>query len=166
MMEAKDIITVIALVLGPVSAVIITLWHQRRSERNAAKRQLFLTLMANRKAAPTPNWVSALNLIDVVYADDKRVVELWHKLYDTLNSLPINNQQFTHQHLNLLSTMAGSLGYRSLQQTDIDKFYAPQGLGDQATLQAETQKEWLRVLKATPTLKEVGGGQQIRHEPL
>jgi hypothetical protein len=53
--------------------------------------------------------------------------------------------------------MATSLGYRTLTQTDIDKFYMPQGLGDQATLSLDTQKEWLRVLKATPTLQQVGG---------
>jgi hypothetical protein len=156
-MEAKDIITVIALVVGPVSAVIITLWYQRRSERRAAKRQLFVALMAHRKAAPTPEWVNALNLIDVIYADDSEVVELWHRLYDTLTTQPFNNQQFGHQYINLLSNMARSLGYRSLQQTDIDKFYAPQALGDQATLQVETQKEWLRVLKATPNLREIAG---------
>jgi len=49
--------------------------------------------------------------------------------------------------------MARSLGYRSLQQTDIDKFYAPQVFGDQLALNAETQKEFLRVLKATHSIE-------------
>ena len=101
-----------------------------------------------------------LDSIDVIYSDDSRVLESWHRLYDILNTPGFNNQQFVHQYLNLLSAMAHSLSYRSLQQTDIDKFYAPQALGDQATLQAETQKEWLRILKATPTLRDIGGTQQ------
>ena len=45
-METKDIVTIIALILGPVIAVIITRWSQKRSEKRNAKWQLFLTLMA------------------------------------------------------------------------------------------------------------------------
>jgi hypothetical protein len=47
-METKDIVTIIALILGPVLAVGITLWSQRRSKKLTTKRQLFVTLMANR----------------------------------------------------------------------------------------------------------------------
>ena len=39
-----------------------------------------------------------------------------------------------------------------LTHTDIDKFYAPQSLGDQTVRELETQTEWLRVLKATSSL--------------
>ena len=35
-METKDIVTIIALILGPVLAVGITLWSQRRSEKLTA----------------------------------------------------------------------------------------------------------------------------------
>jgi hypothetical protein len=156
-METKDVVTIIALILGPVIAVIITLWSQKRSEKLNAKRQLFVTLMANRRAGPNREWVNALNLIDVIYAGETRIVQLWHQLYDVLNVQTINQQAFTHKYLDLLSAMATSLGYRSLTQTDIDKFYMPQALGDQAQLSLEAQTELLRVLKATPTLRQVGG---------
>ena len=46
-METKDIVTIIALILGPVLAVGITLWSRRRLE-TYRERQLFVTLMANR----------------------------------------------------------------------------------------------------------------------
>jgi hypothetical protein len=157
-METKDVVTIIALILGPLLAVGITLWSQRRSEKLNAKRQLFVTLMANRRAGPNREWVNALNLIDVIYAGEPRIVQLWHQLYDILCAHPFINQTFAHKYLDLLSAMANSLGYRSLTQTDIDKFYMPQGLGEQAQLSLETQTEWLRVLKATPTLQQVGGG--------
>jgi hypothetical protein len=116
-----------------------------------------MTLMAHRRAGPIRKWVNALNLIDVVYAGDTRIVQLWHQLYDIPCARPFNEQTFGHKYIDLLSAMATSLGYRSLTQTDIDKFYAPQRLGDQATRELETQSEWLRVLKATPTLQQVGG---------
>jgi hypothetical protein len=53
--------------------------------------------------------------------------------------------------------MAIVLGYQRLKQTDIDRFYAPQAFGDQAAMQGDLQKELLRVLKATPTAKKIGG---------
>ena len=156
-METKDVVTIIALILGPVIAVLITLWSQRRSEKLNAKRQLFVTLMANRRAGASRECVNALNLIDVIYAGEPKILQLWHQLYDILCAQPFNNQTFAHKYLDLLSAIATSLGYRSLTQTDIDKFYMPQGLGEQAQLSLETQTEWLRVLKATPTLQRVGG---------
>jgi hypothetical protein len=82
-METKDVVTIIALILGPVIAVIITLWSQERSEKRNAKWQLFLTLMANRKGGPSREWVNALNLIDVIYAGERRIVQLRHTLYPT-----------------------------------------------------------------------------------
>jgi hypothetical protein len=93
----------------------------------------------------------------VIYAGEPRIVQLWHQLYDILCANPFNNQTFTHKYLDLLSAIANSLGYRSLTQTHIDKFYMPRALGDQAQLSLETQTEWLRVLKATPNLPQVGG---------
>jgi hypothetical protein len=149
----KDVVTIIALIVGPVAAVCITLWYQRRTEKRAAKERLFLTLMAHRKSFPPVfDWTNALNLIDVVYADSPRIVQHWHSLYDILMQTPVNMQRYSHQYIELLSEMAKSLGYRSIQQTDIDKFYAPQAYGDQATMNAEIQKELLRVLKATHSI--------------
>jgi hypothetical protein len=69
-----------------------------------------------------------------------RIVQLWHQLYDILCAQPFNNQTFGHKYIDLLSAMATSLGYRTLTQTDIDKFYAPQAIGNQATISLETQK--------------------------
>jgi hypothetical protein len=157
-MEIKDVVTIIALLLGPVIAVVITLWFQKRAEKRNAKLQLFITLMANRQGGPSREWVNALNLIDVVYAGESRVIQLWKELYFILNTQGFNQQTFWHKYLDLLSAMATSLGYRSLTQTDIDKFYMPQGLGDQAARSLETQIEWLRVLKASPALYKGGVG--------
>jgi hypothetical protein len=164
----KDIVTIIALIVGPVAAVCITLWYQRRTEKRATKERLFMSLMAHRKSMPpTPDWANALNLIDVVYADSPTIVRQWHSLYDVLTQAPMNMQRFNHLYIELLSLMATSLGYRSIQQTDIDKFYAPQALGDQVVMNAEIQKELLRVLKAThsiPTKPLVDAGTQPKEE--
>ena len=105
--------------------------------------------MAQRKTTPpTYDWVQALNLIDVVFAKDKHVVQLWHELYALFQN-PQRTQTQDHKYIELLSEMASVLGYRQLQQTDIDKFYYPQSYIDALLAQNKAQAEWLRVLENT-----------------
>jgi hypothetical protein len=148
-MSNESILTIIAILFGPIIAVCITLWWQNRKERRDAKRQLFMTLMAHRKSMPLSyEFVAALNLIDVVFAKDQRVVQLWHELYALYQNPQITETQ-NHKYIELLSEMASVLGFRKLKQTDIDKFYYPRGHADALNAQIEWQTEWLRVLKNT-----------------
>jgi hypothetical protein len=144
-----NIIGIIAIIVGPVSAVIITLWHQDRKQKIGEKNRLFLTLMAHRKTLPpNPEWVNALNVIDVVFSDNPNIVTHWHDFYNLLHAdMEKTQQQRDHKYLELLSAMAKVLDYPSLSQTDIDKFYIPKAYGDQYEISAKIQKEWLRVLE-------------------
>jgi hypothetical protein len=151
-MHAVDII---AIILGPVVAVCITLWWEGRKDKRDAKERLFLTLMAHRRAMPPAiEWVNALNVIDVVFAEHAQVVQLWHDYYSGLVNPPVNQnfQQREHPYLLMLSAMARALGYKRLEQTDIDKFYSPQAHADQQHLNWQCQTEWLRVLQTTNKL--------------
>jgi hypothetical protein len=148
-MNIDTFAVVISTALGPVLAVMITLWHQERSQRRNAEERLFITLMAHRKLFPPAHeWVRALNLIEVVYSRHPKVIDAWHSFYDYIHVNPIDAKQFEHRHLNLLSEMAIVLGYKNLKQTDIDKFYSPQVHGDQAVMQAQLQKEIMGFFRA------------------
>ena len=155
-MTLNEIVTVIALIAGPVIAVSITLWYQRRSEKRSAKERLFSVLMAHRRSnPPTLEWVQALNLIDVIFQNHSSVLTKWRELYDLMNhpATQINWGQVGHVRIELLSEMAAALGYQRLRQTDIDRFYYPQLLADQAAAQTDLQSELLRVLKDTKSLR-------------
>lgn len=146
-------IEILAILFSPVIAVGVTLWYQGRRERRERKERLFTTLMANRKAfPPTYEFVAALNLIDVVFSDSPQVVRLWHEYYDLLGSEG-NYSARQHKYIELLSEMARKLGYKRLQQTDIDKYYSPQAHVDQSELQYQLQRELLRVLQGTGELR-------------
>lgn len=145
-----NIITIIALFIGPTAAVLISLWLQRRHQKFDAKNRVFITLMAHRKANPPhPDAVNALNIIDVVFADNGKIVGLWHQYYDLLSQTPVNWPIAFHKYIDLISAMAQSLGYISLAQTDIDKFYQPQSHVDLAQLQLKTFQAFSRVLENT-----------------
>lgn len=154
-MTGVETINLAALITSPIAAVLITLWWQGRKEQRDAKRRLFLTLMAHRRAnPPTVEWVNALNVIDVVFADHVQVVQLWHEYYAGLANPPSNQNYESREHtyLLMLSAMARSLGYTRLEQTDIDKYYSPQSHANIARMNFEIQIEWLRILRSTNKL--------------
>lgn len=143
--------TTIAIIIGPIAAVIITLFYQRYREKRDAKHRAFLLLMAHRKSIP-PNrtMVEVLNTLDVVFSKNRGIVDLWHKYYALLSQPP--SQEKEHTWLELLSAIASDLNYPSLSQVDLDKFYSPQYFGDQMELHTKIQKELLRVLQNTASL--------------
>jgi hypothetical protein len=149
-------VTTFAIFLGPLAGVLFTLWFQKRKENRDAQYQLFQTLMKFRRSnPPVYEWVDALNLIDVVFAKHRVVVNLWHQHYDLLCQNPVNWHLADAKYLDLLAAIAKALGYENLLQTDISRFYSPQAHGDQALLNYETQAELLRVLKGTASISIV-----------
>jgi hypothetical protein len=146
--EIQAWITGIAIVLGPLAGVVFTLWFQARKERNDAKHQLFLALMAERKSPFVSQQVAqALNKIDVVFADSAAVKARWHEYYALLHQSA--GEPRTHKWIELLTTMAQELGYKQLAQLDLDKFYVPQGHVDDADFQRKVGQQWARVLQNT-----------------
>ncbi len=81
-MELKDILNLAALVLIPIAAVVIGQRLQIHSEKRKDKMQIFKTLMTSRIYGWTPDSVHALNVIDIVFADDKNVRDAWKDLND------------------------------------------------------------------------------------
>ena len=131
-METKDWINVAAILLSPVIAVLVTLWYQSRKEKRDIKLDIFFTLMENRASLSiSDEFVKAINSIDFVFDGD--------------NDPAIQG----HLYIDLLSAIATHLGYRSLRQTEIDRYYIPQSHGNDAERQREVSDELLRLLKAS-----------------
>ncbi|HEX3755749.1 MAG TPA: DUF6680 family protein, partial [Rhizomicrobium sp.] len=87
-------------------------------------------------------------------SDVPAIVTLWHSLYTILETEPFLLQRYNHAFLELMSAMAKNLGYKTLAQTDIDKFYSPKAHGNQAVLNADIQAHLLRVLKRSRSFSE------------
>jgi hypothetical protein len=142
------ITTTIAILLGPIFAVMITLWYQNKKEKQQHKFLLFRTLMSRRADFPiSQEWVDALNLIDVVFHDNKKAVGLWHAYHEMLYHKERDYEEENRKYLDLLHSLALDLGYKNLQQTDIDRSYLPVGLGDQKALSEALQREQLIYLQ-------------------
>ncbi len=146
----------IAVILGPIVAVVITLfyqtWYQNHKDKMDLKHRVFLSLMAYRKTIPLKtSVVDALNTIQVVFSDNPKILQLWSELYPLLGETQDTNRAElrNHKYLDLILSIADSLGYKNLKQTDIDKFYNPQPHVEQKMLDGALQVELLRVLQNT-----------------
>lgn len=152
---ALAIVNLIAIVVGPIVAVAITLWHADRTKKQDTKLWLFLNLVAYRQSSPPAfEWVNSLNQIDVVFYNVPDVIKAWRDYYDALNrpTAEFNVQAVSHRHLDLLHAMAEHLGYPKIKQTDLDRFYTPVQYGNVANVHSAIQYELLRVLSNTQHL--------------
>lgn len=138
---------ILAVALIPLIVWWMGIDYQNRKAKKDAKLSLFLNLMANRKGTTvTKEKVDSLNLIDVVFQDDKKVRKAWRDYLDSLNP---NSQYYANNNaylLDLLSEMAMSLGYKELRQTEIDRFYEPSQFAHDREAKENITSETYRVL--------------------
>lgn len=75
---------VAATIIGPLSAVLITLWHQARAQRYERRLNIFRSLMQWRGNWLHPEWVSALNLVPVEFAGRRDIIQSFNAMIDKL----------------------------------------------------------------------------------
>jgi hypothetical protein len=121
--------TIVVIWRSPLAAARLGRTLTDRQQKDDAKRNLFLLLFALRGSPVHYDFVKGLNQIDVVFQDTSTVLDAWHIHFAGLNNEGLVNKEETWnlQRTNLLSAMAVSLGYTSLQQTDILAHYYPKG---------------------------------------
>ena len=147
-------VNILAILLSPVVAVLVTVFLQRRKEKRDQKLWIFNTLIATRHTPIVDENVRALNMIDVVFHDSARVRDLWHEYFDMLCNEGLNNPtgwgQRQKKNLELITEMAKVVGYgAAITHLDVDRVYYPVGLGEQSQKAQEIGAELLRVLKAS-----------------
>ena len=149
-MELKDILNLVALVLIPIAAVVIGQRLQIHSEKRKDKMQIFKTLMTSRIYGWTPDSVHALNIIDIVFVDDKNVRDAWKDLNDKYRVTNPDQQhikKIENAQYKLLEAIANSLGYKKkITWETIQKPYMPIGMVKQIEAQQNMQSAYSFVL--------------------
>jgi len=154
------VINIIALLLSPVVAVVVTLLHQHWSQTRNSRLTLLHTLVGTRHLPIGPEAVRALNMIDIVFYDKPSIRALWHNYIDMLGNEGLNNPmgwaQRQKKNLELIAEMAKTLGYGdSITHLDLDRVYYPIALGESDQRSNELAVELLRVLKNTQGLQAI-----------
>lgn len=167
-MDLTEILTIIAILLGPIFSVVIALFLQRKFESDRRDREgklwIFKTLMASRGARMSPEHVKALNMIDIEFREecDRNVKKAWKIYLNHLNSYPlplgqINSESDIQRHQNwfneagqnlieLLEKMGHQLGYQ-FDKVDLEKnHYTPVAFGSYGDENQEIRQRLLELL--------------------
>src|SRR5437870_13035707 len=86
------IASLLAILLSPLIAVLVSTYLQNRKERRDQKFFLLATLIANRHNAVGDETIRALNTIDAVFHDAPRVRELWQADFAMLHDEGLNKE--------------------------------------------------------------------------
>jgi hypothetical protein len=159
--------TICVVLLSPIIAVLITLWHQNRQTKRNAKMQLFMDLVSFRDHVPfTWQYVVALNRIDVVFHKQEDILRIWHEYYDLIlqPQTEIVKGQVKEKTVALISEIAKHLGYHNIDQIFLQRYYQPKGHFDEFVNNYEIRTELLRVLKSTEVLFLLGKYEETPFE--
>jgi hypothetical protein len=148
-------ISIAALFLSPVIAVLVSLWIQNRADKRKEQRYILSTLWANRRNLEgVIDSVRALNMIDIAFHGQARIRALWKELYDMYANAGLSNEigfvQRNQKARELMVAIGKHLGYgKTLTTLDAERSYHPIGLAGLAAKQEDLLNELLRVLKAS-----------------
>lgn len=76
-MKCGEILNLIALIIVPIIAVMIGQYLQDRAKKREDKMDIFKALMTSRAFGWTNASVYALNTIEIVFANNKAVLQQW-----------------------------------------------------------------------------------------
>jgi hypothetical protein len=152
-----SVLTIIAIVVGPIVALDVQRRLDKGREERNRKLWVFKTLMSFRATALAPQFVQALNLIEVEFdsknENEKAVLIAWKVLLDHFGELgqtknvPANAAEKTATlTTTLLLAMGKCLGYE-FDEVQIKKgAYYPMGLGNVEQEQHAVRRGILQVL--------------------
>lgn len=175
-MKLYEIFTLVAITLGPISAVQIDKFIERRKNKRSGKLWIFKTLMATRGTVLSVSHVEALNRIDLEFSDNnkfQKVLSCWKEYFDNLSQQKVesqelvvwnaNNEQFL---VNLLFEMGQSLGYKFDKALIKRNIYYPSGHGKMEKENELIRQGLLNILENKSSLSINIGQVDINQEAL
>jgi hypothetical protein len=147
---------VVATLLGPILAVFVTRYVDKRRERTTRQYATFRALMTSRRANLSPEYVSALNTVEIEFAGIKSVEDAQRLLFQHLNLRPQPadwGDRLQRLQTRLLYAIAKQLGFEVEQLDVLEGGYVPQGWGTTEEQNTEVRNNVLEVLRGKRALK-------------
>ena len=146
---------IFATFFGPIFAVLVTRYVDKQRERHQRRLYVFRTLMGTRKSQLSPEHIGALNLIEIDFHGETKVINAWKQYFQNLSTTPDtrNPEQFfrTRQGLfvKLLSEMSKPLKIEIEQLDMFEGGYFPQASADLEAQQAAIRKLFTEISAGT-----------------
>ncbi|MDA3779808.1 MAG: hypothetical protein PF487_06270 [Bacteroidales bacterium] len=135
-MQISNVLTIIAIIIGPIAAVQIQKFIEKTKDKKNRKIYIFKTLMASRGSALSHSHVEALNRIDLEFSGERKydkVIQAWKEYFDNLsqkvddNQIPVWSSKNEELLVELLFEMGKSLGYKFDKLLIKRNIYSPIG---------------------------------------
>jgi len=123
-MTIVEMLTLIALILGPVSAVAISLWIDGRRKRRDQRLIIVRALLTTRHIVGDPTYSAAINLIPVEFSDNWAVMDAYRAYIEAVRFQPSpDNQeaavaQTVAKQTRLIFEVTKAMGFR-IAETDL-----------------------------------------------
>ena len=168
-MSTNEWLTIIAIITGPIAAVLITLWRDHRNEAKRRRAEIFAVLIRTRKERLSIEHVRALNLIQLEFHGRQPIIAAYTRYIDHLNKPPLSEKEqasFDKQaqdlFWDLLATIATDLNYK-FDKRDLERFsYMPQAWGDSEGLQRSNMVLLSELLRGKRSLRVKSESPQER----
>jgi hypothetical protein len=165
-LKPSEWIMIVAIVVGPILAVVTQLvWQKMRLKRDQ-KLWVFSTMMSLRAVPLNPDFIKAVNFIDVVFYNNKKIRDRWKAVlahlssdaYKPENFTPAAFERFRDLLAELLAEMAKDLGY-NFDYTHIkENAWTP-------TLHGQEFEENIKLRKALLASFDAAGGIHVVVRP-
>jgi len=152
-------LVIVIILLAPLLAIQTQKYIENSREKKARKMKIFRTLMATRGNPLSPQHVEALNMIDIEFCENKKIVDAWKLLLDKYLDFPKDPKKPNFQSrldscvtksnellTDLLYEMAKSLNY-SFDKVHLKRdVYMPRGHTDILIDQEIIRRSLVKVL--------------------
>ena len=156
MTDCGLLITTVAIILGPIIAVLITRFIDNMRAEKERRFEIFRTLMRTREMPLNWEHVGALNLVEVEFRKHPLVIDAWKAYLEHLGIElpPIEQKQRHDDHsrkrrallTKLIDEISKTVGINIKQLDIFEGNYVPQGWADQEWNQQLIQRGLINVL--------------------
>ncbi len=162
-----DIINIIAIIVIPVFAVLVSQWLQNKSEKRKDKMKIFAHLMSYRAFNYVDQYsVNILNIIPIVFYKDTEVMEQYNNYLKSLNikpeDFPQKQKEIDNNKTKMLMAMAKVLGYKKIDWELIQSPYLPIGLLNERANESMFKQTQMEAVKIVSQMTQPRKEQNIK----
>lgn len=153
-MKTTEIINLAAIVIGPIVAVLISVWLTSRQQRRDQKLIVLRMLLSTRHLPADPGFSVAINLVPVEFGDSKQVVAAYREFIQAVQN-PASSaedvpalQSTAAKTTKLIFEITRDLGF-DIRESDIQHAgYAASGWIERDNLLLDSQRAMTRTANA------------------
>lgn len=145
-LQPYEWLTLVGIVVGPIFAVLISLWVENRRKNRDQKLIILRLLLTTRHLVGDPNYSAAINLIPVEFNKKPAVLKAYREFIEAVRLVPSPENedrvfaQSSAKQTRLIYEIARSIGFK-IAETDIQTTaYAADGWVKRDNLAMDSQK--------------------------